>query len=211
MDDPQAPIPEGHRGVPTDKETDFRAISALHNPLCGEARNAAICRCVVVYGNTFELLMHHTSAHSTSAPNQQWNNLISLKIFLIKNSSSQGQNLALIGFIMPNLLTRRVCPASNQRGGNLKLFKVFNLKARPESGLGCLMCAIFARQRPGNLTIDLTIRLSLAKTCEDIERAIRICTSKIDGLCLRSPLVLTVTESSLLTTYWPNPLHHRDD
>ena len=43
--------------------------------------------------------------------------------------------------------------ASERRGNNVKGFKDFCLKSTPESGLDCLVCAVFARQRPANKSI----------------------------------------------------------
>ena len=51
--------------------------------------------------------------------------------------------------------------ASEPRGSCLKAFKDFARKQMPASGLGCLMCAIFARQRMGGVEFD-----SPSTTCE---------------------------------------------
>jgi len=39
------------------------------------------------------------------------------------------------------------CPLSSEEGTRLNVFWTFTSKPRPESGLDCLMCAKFARQR----------------------------------------------------------------
>ena len=44
-------------------------------------------------------------------------------------------------------VTSQSCNASARRGNNLKRSKNFTRKPRPESGLDCLTCSTFARQR----------------------------------------------------------------
>ena len=54
------------------------------------------------------------------------------------------QELVILGSLSKGLKTTFV---SERSGNNLLGSKYLNLKARPESGLDCLLCAEFARQQ----------------------------------------------------------------
>ena len=47
------------------------------------------------------------------------------------------------------------------KGNNLKGCQNFYLKLRPESGLDCLLCAIFARQRSSQLVLRISSSLDI--------------------------------------------------
>jgi hypothetical protein len=56
-----------------------------------------------------------------------------------------------LGLMAPTTIYRR---AAARRGNNLKGLKDFFLNAKAESGLDCLICAVFARQQLGLATFE---------------------------------------------------------